>query len=349
MSVYSCISKQSNNQQSGVSVIIPAYNDSKNIERCLDSLIASSCQASEIIVVDDCSTDATVMKARRKGAVVIQTPRRSGPAFARNLGAHQANGEILFFIDSDVIVKKNNIELVVNSFLGHPEIAALFGSYDDEPEEWNFISQYRNLFHHYHHQHSNMQASTFWAGCGAIRKKIFEEMDGFDHKRYKEPSIEDIELGYRLSQKGYRIILEKNLQVKHLKQWKFLSMLQTDVFRRAIPWSHLIMERKIMPKDLNLQISHKISSFLVALLLLAIPFLFSEHSKIFGLFSLILFSIILILNRKLYSFYARKRGFWFMIQVIPLHFLYYLYSGLSFIYCWFLYRIPLSSVKDRYA
>lgn len=260
-------------------------------------------------MVDDCSTDDTVAKAGKKGTIVLQSSRQSGPAFIRNLGAQHATGEILLFVDSDIIVQRDTIKKVIDNFLHHHEIADVFGSYDEDPEEKNFISQYKNLFHHYHHQQSDMNASTFWAGCGAIRKKIFEDLGGFNHKRYIKPSIEDIELGNRLREKKYRILLDKNMQVKHLKRWKFLSMVRTDIFQRAIPWSRLILETKFMPKDLNLHISHKISSISIALLLLTIPFLFSGYTKLFGFFSLLLFINILI------------------------------FSGVSFALCWMRFRI----------
>ena len=330
-----------------ISVIIPVYNGGRYIERCLDALISSIYPAFEILVIDDHSTDDTVKIARQKGVNVLQLTEQQGPAAARNFGAQYARGEIVFFVDSDVIVRRDTIALVAGNFRQNPEIVAVFGSYDDEPQEENFISQYRNLFHHFHHQHSYTDAFTFWAGCGAIRKKVFEEMGGFNQERYTKPSIEDIELGYRIHNKGYRILLDKDLQVKHLKQWKFLSMLRTDIFQRAIPWSRLILETKFMPMGLNLQMAHKYSSISVALMILAIPFLFLGHTKFYnipvvpaaGLFLSILFVSFLILNRKLYSFYARRKGLRFTVQVIPLHILYYLYSGLSFIFCCITYRI----------
>ena len=51
-----------------------------------------------------------------------------------------------------------------------PGIAAVFGSYDDEPGAPNLVSQYRNLLHHFVHQTGRTEASTFWTGCGAVRR-----------------------------------------------------------------------------------------------------------------------------------------------------------------------------------
>ncbi|MBI2470079.1 MAG: glycosyltransferase [Planctomycetes bacterium] len=332
-----------------LSVIIPVHNGEKHIKKCLDALIASSYPLFEIIVVDDSSTDDSAKIAKQGMITILQLPIQSGTAAARNFGAQHAQGKILLFVDSDVIVRRESISLIAAKLQHHPEIAAVFGSYDDEPTEANFISQYKNMFHHFNHQHSDTEAFTFWAGCGAIRKKVFEEIGGFDQKRYTKPSIEDIELGYRIRKEGYRILLDKNLQVKHLKRWEFLSMLRTDIFQRAIPWANLILKTKAVPKDLNLKLSHKISSLSVALLILIMPSLFLIHTKFYnipvpqiaGFLSLIILTNILILNQKLYNFYTRKRGIIFTIKAIPFHILYYLYSGVSFVFCWIVYKISL--------
>ena len=213
-----------------VSVIIPVHNGAKCIGRCLNAVFASSYSPLEVIVVDDCSTDNTVALVRQKGVTAYQLPEKSGPATARNYGAGCARGEILLFIDSDVEVRKETIASVVEDFRQNPEIAAVFGSYDDAPAENNLLSQYRNLLHHFHCQQSSTKAFSFWAGCGAIRKNIFKEFEGFNQKRYNKHSIEDIELGYRICERGYQILLDKRLQVKHLKRWEFAQMISTDIF-----------------------------------------------------------------------------------------------------------------------
>ncbi len=334
-----------------VSVIIPVYNGAKHIERCLDGIMASSYTHFEVIVVDDCSTDNTVILARQKGVAVYQLPERSGPAAARNFGAAHAQGEILLFLDSDVEARRETIASVVEDFRQNPEIAAVFGSYDDAPSEKNFLSQYRNLFHHFHHQQSNTKAFSFWAGCGAIKKIVFIELEGFDQKRYNSPAIEDIELGYRICGKGYQIILDMQLQVKHLKRWHFVQMISADIFSRAIPWSQLILESGRIPGDLNLKLHHKVSSALTALLIIMIPLAILEcslfHSvggQLPGGVVLCLVVGILYLNRNLYAFFAKKRGAVFMVRAIPLHIFYYLYSGVTFVSCWGVRRFSLRSV-----
>src|SRR5690606_15457371 len=141
--------------------------------------------------------DASAEMARSKGARMLRTPNRSGPAAARNLAAGSSAGEILMFVDADVLIEVDTLSKVASRFVHIPEISALFGSYDDEPAEQNFLSQYKNLQHHFVHQTSSRNASTFWSGLGAIRRDVFLQHGGFDCDKFPEPSIEDIELGFR--------------------------------------------------------------------------------------------------------------------------------------------------------
>ena len=194
------------------------------------------------------------------------------------------------------------------------------------------VSRYRNLLHHFVHQNGNSEASTFWAGCGAIRRSVFEEIGGFDEKRFSRPSIEDIELGYRLRNAGYRIMLDKGLQGTHLKHWSFCSMVRTDIVYRAIPWSRLIVETKEAPNDLNLKRGQRASFILAALAcaFLALAVIRLEWLAV----SIVAFVGVIALNRKLYMFFFRQHGFFFSAACILLHLLYYLYSGLSYFYVW---------------
>ena len=225
-----------------LSIIVPAYNNCADLARCLSTLHAELPPDSELIVVDDASTDASPSVAAAHGAQVLRLEKNSGPGAARNLGAAQASGEVLLFVDADVVVAAGALDHVLHAFAADPALAALFGSYDDDPEAPSLVSRYRNLLHHFVHQAGETEAATFWAGLGAVRRTVFFAVGGFDAARFPRPSIEDIELGYRLRRAGHRIRLDKDLQGKHLKRWRFWSMLRTDVMRRALPWSRLVLD-----------------------------------------------------------------------------------------------------------
>ena len=183
-----------------VSVIIPVHNGGDKFRRCLLSVKALRTSPAEVIVVADGNSDGSWKLAEEFDMRVLKRPVSGGPARARNLGAQHAKGDILFFIDADVTVPDDTIEQVLNSFQNDPELDALIGSYDDEPFESNFLSQYKNLLHHYVHQTSNKEASTFWGACGAIRRDVFVKMGGFD-KGYRRPFHRRYRIGLQ-AQKG---------------------------------------------------------------------------------------------------------------------------------------------------
>lgn len=315
-----------------VSVIVPVHNGGEKFRQCLESLKKTLPLPAEIIVVADGDTDGSWQLAEAFGIQVLRFPSRGGPARARNLGARRAQGEILFFVDADVTIPSNAMSQVTIAFEREPNLAALFGSYDDEPGEANFLSQYRNLLHHYVHQAGREEASTFWGACGAIRREIFFAIGGFD-EQYGRPSkvisgIEDIELGYRLKNAGYRIRLCRTLQVKHLKRWNLVSMVRTDLFVRALPWTELILRDRRFINDLNTGMSARASVMLVFLLLSSLLFSFWQPLVLAatGVMALAL----LVLNAPLYRFFLRKRGIRFTLQSFPYHWLYFFYSGVAF-------------------
>ncbi|MGH9945836.1 MAG: glycosyltransferase family 2 protein [Pyrinomonadaceae bacterium] len=322
-----------------ISVIIPVYNGSRFLHKCLDALFASTFKSFEVIVVDDCSTDDSADISREKGARVLAMARNSGPAAARNLAAQTAECEILMFVDADVVVKNDTLERVAAIFETRPEISALFGSYDDEPYEQNFLSQYKNLQHHFVHQNSSSEAATFWSGLGAIRREIFISMDGFDCKKFEVPSIEDIEFGARLRQAGHRILLDKNIQAKHLKKWTPLSHLRTEIFCRALPWSKLILTSQCLINDMNLRTSDRVSAILVGFCVLITPLVFWK--PVLSVVLIIFLLTVLFLNRKIFHFFVRKKGILFALFSFPWQLLYFFYSGAAFGYCWLRYALPL--------
>jgi glycosyltransferase involved in cell wall biosynthesis len=252
-----------------ISVVIPVKNGERELGRCLEALRRSVHQDYECIVVDDGSSDRSAEVAERFGVRVIRSQSSLGPAAARNRGAREARGDILFFIDADVCVGPDSVGRVAENFAADPELDAVIGSYDDSPEAADFLSQYKNLMHSFVHQSAQESASTFWSGCGAMRRAVFEQYSGFSED-YKRPAIEDIELGYRLTAGGRKILLDKGLLVKHLKAWSFWRLLKTDILDRGIPWTELILRDANMPNDLNVQISQRISVALVYVLLLAV-------------------------------------------------------------------------------
>jgi len=337
-----------------LSVIVPVRNGRMHLSRCLDALAHSDYSNFEVLVVDDCSTDNSPGIAHRYGTQYLRTPQPLGPAGARNLGARHASGDILVFVDADVVVAPETLSRMAADFADDPELAAVFGSYDDAPAWTTFISQYKNLMHHFVHQTASERATTFWAGCGAMRKNVFDEFHGFNADTYITPSIEDIALGLELTQHCRAIRLDKQIQVKHLKRWTVRNLLRADILYRAIPWTKLILTSRQLPRDLNLNYASRASSLLVGLLaagLLVLPFslagvLPAKPAPL--LIAILVVAVALVLlNLDVYRFFLRKRGWWFAARAVVAHWTYYFYSGVTFLCCLVMHllRAPLAPAR----
>ena len=317
-----------------LSVIVPAHQGAAVLPVALGALAASDLarEAWELIVVDDASDDGTGDVARQwADRVLTLTGRPHGPAYARNRGTEAASGEWLVFIDADVAVHRDTLSRLLEAIAADPSVDAVFGAYDDAPPAQGFLTQYRNLLHRYVHLGSAGAADTFWAGCGAVRRSAFTEVGGFDERRYPRPQIEDIELGYRLRDRGRSIVIRPEIQGAHLKRWTFLGSLRTDLFDRGIPWVTLLLERRRLarPANLNLKRGERAKALLVgsACALLAVAALTRRLLP-----ALVAGSILLgvsLANLSLLTWFARQRGWRFALAVVPLNLLYYLISGLS--------------------
>jgi len=322
--------------------VIPVLNGGRDFEHCLRRLRDSRGTDYELIVVDDGSTDGSADRAAAAGASVIRFDRPCGPAFARNGGAKAAKADLVFFLDADVAVHPETLARAAARFEADPGLTALFGSYDDEPPAPGVVSRFRNLLHHFTHQQGDFTdgvrpAHTFWTGCGMIRRRAFLDAGGFDPRLYVRPAIEDIELGYRLTRAGHRIVLARDVLGTHLKRWTLASVVKTDIFQRGVPWMLLMKRQGIAETDLNVRPGQKVcvaATGLAVLALLAAPIWpWSLAAALAGALTVV------GLNVPFYRFLARKRGVAFAAASVPLHLIYYLCCGASVVIAMALWRL----------
>jgi cellulose synthase/poly-beta-1,6-N-acetylglucosamine synthase-like glycosyltransferase len=319
-----------------ISVIMPAFNAAHYLERSLPPLVdlRERGHISEIIVVDDCSTDpSNVETARRLGASLMSTPKNGGPGAARNIAAAKAIGDVIWFVDADVIAHPSGPSKIREAF-ARANLTAVFGSYDDRPPAQNFASQYKNLVHRYYHQNGADDASTFWAGCGAVRRDAFRAIGGFDTHTYRKPTIEDIDLGRRLIGAGGKIRLVHDLLGTHLKKWTLVEVARTDILQRALPWSRMLLSSGKVVNDLNLSPAEKIRA-VVALAWIAsvivLPFAFVAPTVALGAAAMSI--LVAIANWRFIQYFARTRGAGFALAAVLYHQVYYLYSSAVYAYC----------------
>lgn len=264
-----------------LAAVVPATDRPPTLAACLKALEAAAEPPEQVIVVSE--------------------PSGLGPAAARNRGAARAMCELLVFVDSDVAVHPDAFVRIRETFARNPGVAAVFGSYDDDPAEPDLVSGFRNLLHHHVHTQAAGPASTFWAGLGAIRADVFEELGGFDERRYPWPSVEDIELGARLHRRGHSVLLDPGIQGKHLKRWTLASMIRTDFSKRGIPWAELVLAGESDPSALNLGLRHRLSALASTSLLVSLGL---RRYRVAAASA----AAFTALNRDFYVLVARRRG-----------------------------------------
>jgi GT2 family glycosyltransferase len=307
-----------------VSLVLPVCNGGAEFALALDALARLSPAPLEVIVVEDGpQRDEYGYPA---GFRVMRLPTRRGPAAARNAGAVAAGGDLLLFVDADVVAPPDIVSRVQDAFRD-PGVDAVFGSYDRSPAAPGFLSQFKNLVHRFVHQHAREEAQTFWSACGAIRRRVFEALGGYD-ERFTLPSVEDIELGMRLTRSGGRIRLVKQLEVTHLKRWTLGTLLYTDIFSRALPWSRLLVAESSLPDDLNLTWRARLATMLLGVALLAL--LLSPLAPTLAALAAVIGVVVWALDWRLWRYFASERGWGFAARCVPLQWLYYLYAGAAF-------------------
>jgi GT2 family glycosyltransferase len=300
-----------------ISIIVPAYNASETLARCLNSIFAQMTRDIEVIVVDNGSTDQTSNIIAQYPVRQIAVTTNRGPGAARNLGASVAKAPILFFLDADAMLGPEGLAYATRE-ISSDSLDAIIGSYDAAPAAHTLVSQYKNLAHHYFHQLSEGPITTFWGACGLVRRELFLSVGGFD----EHCALEDVDLGYRLAERGARIRLDSSLQVKHLKCWSLRSFLITDLTGRAIPWTRLFLAYGYLPASLNFSCPQKVAALLAPMMSVLLPLSIARPSLLVPM--LVCMAAALVVNRDLFGLLFRRGGLRLAIGGFALHQLYYL-------------------------
>lgn len=277
-----------------LTVVVPATDNPPTLERCLEALAAGGHGPDELIVVREAPS--------------------AGFAAARRTGATAAQGDVVAFVDSDILVHPDALARIRAAFEENESLAALFGSYDDAPEATGVVSRFRNLLHHHVHQSSPGSIATFWGGLGAVRSDALDAVGGFDPN---ERWLDDVDLGMRMAAAGFRIELRPEIQGTHLKRWTLRSMIWTDFAIRGIPWVRLLFRHRTLSTELNLGWRHRVSAVgavaTAAALVARRPF-----GAAAGLGTLV------VLNRRFYALVLRREGPVRVTAAVGLHAIHHL-------------------------
>ncbi len=212
-----------------VSVIIPTYNRAAILPQILAPLLDDREHVLEVIIADDGSTDDTVAIAREMGARVIELNRRQNANLCRNQGARVAGGEILLFLDSDVVLDAGSFAYLQDYF-ADPEIDGVVGVYSVKHRHENITSQYKNLWIRFSFLQSRQRTDWIFGAVSAIRREAFLRVNGFN-EAYQPHNADDLDLGKRMLEYSFHIVLDPRLSVEHLKRHTLSSLLRNDFIR----------------------------------------------------------------------------------------------------------------------
>ncbi|HEU5160957.1 MAG TPA: glycosyltransferase family 2 protein [Streptosporangiaceae bacterium] len=227
-----------------VSVIVPCYNSTRTLRLCLRSVLDQTYTPIELIVVDDGSTDDSAEIAASMGATVVRTSVNSGQSVARNLGADHANGEILFFLDSDVALDSRGVEVAVGVLQTNPKVGAICGVYDAEPLlPTSLAARYRTVEQYvWFNEVDDDSIAGLYSALFGIRADVFKEIGPFDPAlRYTE----DQDFGYRLLQR-YDMRVTRAIHGRHDHDATLRTIFR-KVFQRTRLGMQLWLQYRALP------------------------------------------------------------------------------------------------------
>jgi hypothetical protein len=182
-----------------VSVIIPTYNRSKLLQLAVESVLAQTYPAIELIVVDDGSTDDTpAMLEQYAGRIVYIRQANRGGTAARNTGIRAARGEYLSFLDHDDMLMPAKIERQMEIMDARPEVGLVHCGYYRMDKDGNYIDKV-NFLPEGDVRKEIVCGCFVWSGAPLIRRECIEQVGVFDESVWSS----DASMWLRIAIAGY--------------------------------------------------------------------------------------------------------------------------------------------------
>ena len=321
-----------------ISVIIPTYNSKKTLLLLISALKKTTLKNYQIIVIDDASTDNTQTAIKKiKSVHYFKFKKNKGAATTRNKGALVSRGDILLFLDSDILPTfdiisyvskffktKKNKSICITGFPGTLSENTSFTQKYKYYRDWTYWTLDKNQNSFYH----------FRPAIGAISKKYFNQAGGFNQK-YPGATMEDMEFSYRLANCG-QIIFKKDLKVQH--QFGSFNKLTLSYFRRTTFFASLFLSQKKFT-GVAMTNSEASTIFFAGLITFLIPVSILIPYAIIPLVITIIYY--LYLQRRFISHIFKHEGLVFTVKSIFLSFWLYLVIITATIY----YFLTSNSIK----
>ncbi len=295
-------------------------NGAVTLEACLRSIKRSYYKNYEVIVVDDHSTDGTVETARRYQCQVLEVASGQGANNARNTGAGIAKGELLVFIDSDIVIGRETLLGIVEA-MEENGLDAVVGIYTAKHRHERFVSQYKNLWIRYSYMKSLPAIDWLFGAISGIRREAFQKLGGFNVELLARDGHDDVELGKRFRRANLSIALDMDIEVEHLKDYTLRTFILNE-YRRSVGFAEMAMRFGEFSKSLKkgfvnvypmFVLSTLIPIALAALLIGGLGGWIPDWKIALGA----VFALYLIMNIRFLNYLEQVRGLFAMIVMIP--------------------------------
>jgi glycosyltransferase involved in cell wall biosynthesis len=297
-----------------ISIIIPNHNGEKTIGRCLEAACNSNYSNFEVVVVDDCSTDNSIAIIAPYPSRLIRLSEHGGASRARNAGAENSKGDVLFFIDADCLLQKDTLAKAASAYMKNGPEVIIGGTYTLLPYDQNFFSIFQSIFIHYSETKNIQNPDYIATHAMLIQAEVFKKNGGLNEEFM--PILEDVEFSHRLKRMGYRLRMEPDIQVQHIFNFTLKKSFRNGI-RKTKYWSIYSIKNKDLLSDsgtASQEFKFNVISCFVNLVLLFLSLQMNNWGVIVP--ALALYGINLYLNRNLVLAFLKTRGSYFAISAV---------------------------------
>lgn len=304
-----------------ISIVIPNYNGEKTIAKCLNSVHQSNYKHVEVIVVDDASNDDSLRIIRQFPCVIVQSQHRVGAAEARNLGAQQARGKLLFFTDADCVLLPHTLDLVLSSMMAADHNTIIGGTYAPKAFDRGFFNDFQASFVHYFETKNATTPDYIATHAMAIWSDVFFRYQGFCQPDL--PILEDVEYSHRLKRQGVSLTMSSSLLVQHIFNFNLWSSLR-NAARKSMYWTmYSIRNKDVLSDSGTASMELKLNTCMSLAMLLISAKLISQADVVAMLLFGVLLGINICISHNFLSFMRKNHGYGFAIRATAYYFFVY--------------------------
>lgn len=214
--------------------------------KCLEAVFASKYGNFEVVVVDDCSDDNSIEIIEKYPCILIRIEEKAGTSIARNTGAKNSSGDLIFFIDADCLVLEGTLSIINNTFSALGPEVVIGGTYTSMPYDKRFCSIFQSVFVNYFETKRLEDIDYIAAHAMVIDARKFRESGGFPD--FYLPIIEDVAYGHKLRAMGCRLVMNPEIQVRHIFNFSLPASIR-NAFKKSYYWGLYSLRVKDMFVD----------------------------------------------------------------------------------------------------